>query len=150
MEVDRRKAYRVPIRIEHGRLAAFYPIGLIRRNRPPIDGEILNISTEGVAALLRAKVRKRKQFWVLLELPGPLEGVRLRAKVVWVEKDPSGTHAGMVFLKPSPGAIQAIARIAHNYKVCEANISVGIKDACRRDCAYWDLCRKPIKLTGIA
>jgi hypothetical protein len=147
MEVDRRKAYRVPLRIEHGRLATFYPIGLIRRNRPPLEGELVNISTEGVGVLFYDKVRRRKRFWILLDLPGPLKGVRLRGKVVWAEKDPAGTHVGIQFLKPSPGAVQAIARMAHNYKVCEANISVAIRDACRRDCAYWDLCRKPIKKT---
>ncbi len=146
MEVDRRKTYRVPFSPEEGSHVAFSPIGFTGRIKPPQTGVIFNLSEGGMSALIHMKVRKGKKFWVDIHLPGLLRSLRVVGKVVWVETDDRGTQVGLNFIDTPPPALDAIRKVAYDFRVCEAGIAFAMANVCKRDCTYWDCCRKPIKL----
>lgn len=142
-----RNAYRLPLDLAVGRQATFYPIGFLGRVTRQYEGAVYNISRDGLSAKVSAKARKRQKFWVLFAMGGPLKGLRLRAKVVTAEKDGGETGVGLRFMNPPPEAMFAIDQLVKDYKACEGAIAFAIKDVCKRGCAYWDLCRKPVKKT---
>ncbi|MBL0059608.1 MAG: PilZ domain-containing protein [Elusimicrobia bacterium] len=146
MEIDRRKTYRVPFGPEQSHRVVFLPIGITGRIKPPQTGQVVNLSEDGMSALIHMKVRKRKKFWVEIDLPGPLRNLRVRAKAVWVEKDSYGTRVGLSFIQTPPSVQAAIRKVAYDFRVCEAGIAFALANVCKRVCTYWECCRKPIKL----
>ena len=79
-------------------------------------------------------------------MPGPLEGLKLRAKVVWARKEGAATLVGMSILDAPESTVFAINKMAYDYKVCESAIAFHMPDPCKRSCTFWDLCTKSIKL----
>jgi hypothetical protein len=146
MEVDRRKTYRVPFGPEEGARVTFSPIGFTGRIKPPQTGIIFNLSEGGISALIHMKVRKGKKFWVDINMPGLLRSLRVLGKAVWVEADSEGTQVGLSFIDPPPTFLDAVRKVAYDYRVCEAGIAFAMANVCKRDCTYWDCCRKPIKI----
>jgi hypothetical protein len=146
MEIDRRKTYRFPLTVEHGKMVTFFPVGFGGRIKTAVTGEIYNLSEEGLNGLIHAKTRKRKKWWVVFDFPGALRGGRAQCKVVRAEKDPLGTHVGLQFVSLPPVALAALKKMAYGYRVCEAGLAFAMADVCRRDCGYFPLCRKPAKL----
>lgn len=146
MEVDRRKTYRVPFNPEEGSQAAFSPIGFTGRIKPPQTGVISNISEGGMSALIHMKVGKGKKFWVDIHMPGLLRQLRVLGKAVWVEPDDAGTQVGLSFIDTPPPVLDAIRKVAYDFRVCEAGMAFAMANVCKRDCTYWDCCRKPIKI----
>jgi hypothetical protein len=148
MEIDRRKTFRIPFAQEQGRHVAFLPIGITGRIKPAQTGQVFNLSEDGMSALIHMKVRKRKKFWVEINLPGLLQNLRVRAKAVWVEKDTNGTQVGLTFIQPSASVLAAVRKVAYDFRVCEAGIAFALANVCKRQCTYWMSCKKPIKLKG--
>ncbi|MBP9128589.1 MAG: PilZ domain-containing protein [Elusimicrobia bacterium] len=146
MEVDRRKTYRVPFSPEEGAHVTFSPIGFTGRIKPPQTGVIFNMSEGGLSVLIHMKVRKGKKFWVDINMPGLLGSLRVLGKAVWVEPDTNGTQVGLSFIDTPPTVLDAIRKVAYDFRVCEAGIAFAMANVCKRDCTYWDCCRKPIKL----
>lgn len=146
MEVDRRKTYRVPFGPEEGSRVTFSLIGITGRIKPPQTGQIFNLSEGGMSALVHMKVGKGKKFWIEIDLPGLLRHHRVLGQAVWAENDPNGTQIGFSFIDPPPTLLDAIRKVAYDYRVCEAGMAFAMANVCKRDCTYWDCCRKPIKL----
>lgn len=146
MEVDRRKTYRVPFSPEEGSRVTFSAIGFTGRIKPPQPGVIDNLSEGGMSCVIHMKVRKGKKFWVDINLPGLLRQLRVMGKAVWVESDANGTQVGLSFIDTPPTVLDAIRKVAYDYRVCEAGMAFAMANVCKRDCTYWDCCRKPIKL----
>jgi hypothetical protein len=146
MEIDRRKTYRIPFGLEEGARVTFSPIGFTGRIKPPQTGFIYNLSEGGMSALIHMKVRKGKKFWIDIDMPGLLQKLRVLGRAVWANSDPNGTSVGISFIDPPPTVLDAIRKVGYDFRVCEAGIAFAMANVCKRDCSYWDFCRKPIKL----
>ncbi|MBK8575861.1 MAG: PilZ domain-containing protein [Elusimicrobia bacterium] len=146
MEIDRRKTYRVPFSPKEGSRVTFSPIGFTGRIKPPQTGLIFNMSEGGMSALIHMKVGKGKKFWIDIDFPGLLQKCRVLGQAVWVEDDPSGTNIGISFIDTPPTVLDAIRKVAYDYRVCEAGMAFAMANVCKRNCSYWDFCQKPIKL----
>jgi hypothetical protein len=93
------------------------------------------------------KTRRRKKIWIQFHMSGALSGLRVKALVMWTEKvEGRSMRAGVKFLSPPPQLVLILERMAYDHKVCEAGIAFSLKDVCKRTCAYWDFCKKPVKL----
>ena len=148
LQLERRTAFRLPLDLSMGRQATFYPIGILGRVSRQYDGAVFNISVDGISARVGAKVKKRQKFWILLNMPGPIKGLRLMARAMWIEKEGRDTGVGFEFIKPPAEALYHIGRMANDYKACEGAIAFAMANTCKRTCTYWDLCRKPVKLVA--
>lgn len=142
MKTDRRKHHRFPVIKD---LAE--PVDLILMEEPTRDlpAVLTNLSAGGMSLMVFAHVSGDTRLKILLNMPG-LEGVELQGHVAWTAMKGDTTNVGVAFNHVAAEAVKRINTMAESYQDCELKISFGLRDVCFRECPYWPLCHKPVKL----
>jgi len=123
------------------------PVDLFVMDQPPreVPAVLTNLSAGGMALVVFAHVSGDAKLKILLDVHG-LENLELQGRVAWTEVKGDTTAIGVRFDHLSHDTVHRITKMAEDFQDCELKISFGLKDVCFRQCAYWTLCGKPVKL----
>jgi hypothetical protein len=123
------------------------PVDLFLMDGPAreVPAVMTNLSSGGMALVVFARVSGDTRLKIVLNVPG-LEGLELEGRVAWTEPKGDTTVVGVQFLHLLPENVRRINRMAEDFQDCELKLSFGLKDVCFRQCHYWSLCQKPVKL----
>jgi hypothetical protein len=123
------------------------PIELVLMGDHPqrLPAVLTDLSAGGMALVVFAHVSGDTKLKILLNMPG-LEGTELHGHVTWTERKGDTTAVGVRFNHVSQESSRRITQMADAYQDCELKVSFGLKDVCFRECDYWPLCHKPVKL----
>ena len=111
-----------------------------------VKGIVNNISAGGLMATVEEPVKLKDFLSIVFRWPGGLESQRVLVQTVWVSGAGFRKALGLQF-KNLPGtAADLLNKITTDYTSCEKRIGFSLKDICQRHCAFWSLCRKPVKL----
>jgi hypothetical protein len=106
---------------------------------------LTNISSGGMSLVVFAHVNGATKLKMLLNVPG-LEGLEVQGRVAWTHAKGDMTTVGVEFNHVSADAVRKINHMAEGYQDCELKLSFGVKDVCIKECSFWPLCAKPVKL----
>src|SRR5262249_10748463 len=106
---------------------------------------LTNISAGGMSLVVFAQVHGDTKLKMLLDVPG-LEGLEVQGRVAWTPPKGETTTVGVEFNHVTAEATRRINRMAEGYQDCELKLSFGLRDVCFRECAFWPLCAKSVKL----
>ena len=106
---------------------------------------LTDLSCSGMSLTVFAHVSGDTRLKIILNVPG-LEGLELQGHVAWTHSKGDTTNVGVQFRHVSQEDAKRINKMAEDYQDCELKISFGLKDVCFRECAYWPLCEKTVKL----
>lgn len=142
MKPDNRRHKRFPVLKDMAE-----PVDLFVMDQPPreVPAVLTNLSAGGMALVVFAHVSGDAKLKILLDVHG-LENLELRGRVAWTEVKGDTTAIGVRFDHLSHDTVHRITKMAEDFQDCELKISFGLKDVCFRQCAYWTLCGKPVKL----
>lgn len=142
MKTDRRKNPRFPVIKD---LAE--PVDLILMEEPTRDipAVLTNLSAGGMSLMVFAHVSGDTRLKIVLSMPG-LEGMELHGRVAWTSMKGDTTSVGVAFNHVGAEVMKRINEMAEAFQDCELKISFGLKDVCFRECSYWPLCHKSVKL----
>ncbi|HMU95810.1 MAG TPA: PilZ domain-containing protein [Elusimicrobiota bacterium] len=142
MKPDNRRHKRFPVLKDMAE-----PVDLFVMDQPPreVPAVLTNLSAGGMALVVFAHVSGDAKLKILLDVHG-LENLELQGRVAWTEVKGDTTAIGVRFDHLSHDTVHRITKMAEDFQDCELKISFGLKDVCFRQCAYWTLCGKPVKL----
>ena len=125
------------------------PVDLFIMDTPgrEVPAVLTNLSSGGMALVVFAHVSGDARLKMTLDVHG-LEGMELQGRVAWTECKGETTAIGVHFDHLTRGTVDKINHMAEDFQDCELKISFGLKDVCFRQCRYWVLCGKPVKLKG--
>jgi hypothetical protein len=110
-----------------------------------VPAVMTNLSTGGMSMVVFAHVSGDTRLRIVLNVPG-LEGIELNGHVAWTQFKGDTTTVGVRFSHVSHDSSHRITRMTEHYADCELKLSFGLRDVCFRECSYWPLCDKPVKL----
>lgn len=142
MKTDNRRHKRFPVLKDMAEPVDLYILDQPSREVPAV---LTNLSAGGMALVVFAHVSGDARLKILLDVHG-LENVELQGRVAWTESKGDTTAIGVRFDHLPHSTIDRINRMAEDFQDCELKISFGLKDVCFRQCTYWALCGKPLKL----
>jgi hypothetical protein len=142
VKTDRRKHQRFPVIKD---LAEPVDLMLLDEPKRELPAVLTNLSAGGMSLMVFAHVSGDTRLKIVLNMPG-LEGTELQGHVTWTAMKGETTTLGVAFGHISPEAAKRINHMAEAYQDCELKISFGLKDVCFKECSYWPLCHKPVKL----
>ncbi|MBI4397472.1 MAG: PilZ domain-containing protein [Elusimicrobia bacterium] len=142
MKDERRKHKRFPVIRD---LAE--PVELFVQDEHPreVPAVLTNLSVGGMSLVVFAHVTGDTRLKIILNVPG-LEGVELNGHVTWEERKGDTTNVGVKFNHVSHDFTKRINLMAEDFQNCELKLSFGLKDVCFRDCTYWPLCGKAVRM----
>jgi hypothetical protein len=143
MKQENRRHKRFPVMKDMAEPVDIY----LMNNEHPQDlpAVLTNISSGGMSLVVFAQVHGESKLKMLLNVPG-LEGLELMGRVAWTHPKGETTTVGVQFNHISTEATKRINHMAEGYQDCELKLSFGLKDVCFKDCSFWPLCAKPVKL----
>jgi hypothetical protein len=142
MKSDKRKHKRFPVLRDMAEPVELYLMDDPARDVPAV---LTNLSQGGMSMVIFAPVHGDAKLKIVLNLPG-LEGAELEGHVTWTEAKGDTTAVGVRFDHLSRESTQRINRMAEDFQDCELKLSFGVRDVCFKECGYWPLCSKPVKL----
>ncbi len=110
-----------------------------------VPAVITTLSAGGLSMLVFAHVAGDTRLKIVLDVPG-LEGVEIEGHVVWAKHKGNISTVGVQFSRIDSAHAHQINKMAEDDQKCETERSFGVKDICYRECSYWALCSKPVKL----
>lgn len=122
-----------------------------------IPGFIMDLSAGGMGIISLgnqpAELSVGAKFVLDLKLPN-LASRNLEGKIVRIAKGKKAKlhHSndewflGIKFTKIKRSDAEKINRMAEDWSICETKIQINLPDICFRECAYWKLCEKSVKL----
>ncbi|MBI3012221.1 MAG: PilZ domain-containing protein [Elusimicrobia bacterium] len=152
---DRRKDIRFPVMRNVGE-----PVELRfnhNHKNVTLPGFILNLSAGGMKIVTLGhqvdELHEGSHFVIDLKLPN-LVSHNVEGKIVRIKKGEKAKlhHSneewflGLLFTKIKPSDAHTINRMAEDWSVCETKLQMGLPDVCFRECAYWKLCEKSVRL----
>ena len=142
MKTDKRRHTRFPLVKD---LAEPVDLFLLDEPARELPAVLINLSSGGMALVVFAHVSGDTRLKITLNIPG-LEGIELQGHVAWTEVKGDTTALGVRFNHIASEDSRRINQMAEAYQDCELKLSFGLRDVCFRECAYWPLCHKPVKL----
>lgn len=154
---ERRKHIRFPIMHNVGE-----PIELevqLNHKKISLPGFIMDLSAGGMGVLILGKsvpeLPRGATFVLDLKLP-KLSSHNVEGKIVRISKAKKNQpqqamgewFLGLMFTKISSDLAEKINDMAEDWSICETKIQLRLQDICFRECSYWDLCEKSVKLTA--
>ena len=97
-----------------------------------------DLSAGGISLLMFVEPPHAKSFQMTLAIPG-LEGSPIEAAIVRVHQKGSTYSVGLTFKKISRTAQKTIEKMAEDSADCQTRTSLGLPDACGRDCPFHSL-----------
>ena len=122
-----------------------------------IPGFILNLSSGGIKIVTlgsqAAELSTGATFLLDLKLPH-LFSHHVEGKVIHIRKaDKARLHhnsdewfLSLEFTKIKSSDLHRLNQMAEDWSICETKIELGLPDVCYRECSYWDLCEKNVRL----
>lgn len=143
MKAERRKHNRLVIKDLAEPIELFV---LGEKNQPrEVPAVLTNLSAGGMALVVFAHVTGDTKLKMDMKLPG-MGSFSFEGRVAWNQPKGDTTQIGVRFSHVSHDDAKRINHVAEAYQDCETKLSFGVKDVCFRQCAYWSLCGKPVKL----
>jgi len=139
---ERRKETRTVILEELAEPVSLYMIDEPHWSAPAV---LTDLSSKGMGLVVMAHITGKTDIRMTINLPG-LEGVTVEGKIVWLSSKGETTRVGVSFEKIAPQYVSRINHMAEANADCDTKLSFGIKDVCFRDCKFWPLCDKAVKL----
>lgn len=146
MGVEDRKQFRVPIERPYGTQVEINRSNESGAVLERVKGSISDLSSGGLMVLLGAAVNSQDYLTILFRFPGLLEKQRLLIQVVWASGPGSHKIVGAKFVQVPETLAGLLKKLTGDYQECEKRIETHQPDLCRRDCAYWSICLKTIKI----
>jgi len=142
MEKERRQYRRIPA-------ISMVKETMIRSDALKLKREIpailLNLSAGGIALITFLSLPRD----TLICLNFNLDGLKLKdveGRVVRVEGKKKTYLIVISFTKIKDEVKKRITMMADAFDLCETKILMGEKDVCSTECAYYELCTKPVKM----
>jgi hypothetical protein len=142
MKDDRRKHGRFPVIKDLAEPVEIYVMSDPPRELPAV---LTNLSAGGMSLVVFTHVTGDTRLRMILSMPG-LQGLEVNGHVAWAQTKGDTTLVGVTFGHLNGESARRINHMAEAYQDCETKLSFGVKDVCFRECAYWPLCHKPVKL----
>jgi len=143
MKTDRRKHNRFPLIKD---LAEPIDLFVQGEGKPRgIPAVITDLSAGGMSMVVFAHITGDTKLKLVINLPG-VQGLEVEGHVAWTEAKGDTTAVGVQFTRISAEDSRHINHMAEDFQDCETKLSFGLKDVCFKQCAYWPLCHKPVKL----
>lgn len=114
-----------------------------------ITGILTNLSAGGVDLVLMGTVQNKESVQLTLNHIPNLDGLKVSGRVVWTKEKGGTTAIGIQFTQIDPRQQDRINTMANAYWACEDRINAGEFEVCFRECSYWNLCTKQVKLTPV-
>ncbi|GEM_PF-624761 len=122
-----------------------------------LPGFILNLSAGGMKIMTLGEeashLEQGTRFLLDLKLPNfvshSVEGKIVRIqKVDKVKQHQSNDEwfLGLSFTKIKPQHAHQINRMAEDWSICETKLQMNLPDVCFKECSYWNICEKSVKL----
>jgi c-di-GMP-binding flagellar brake protein YcgR len=142
MKVDRRKHRRFPVIKDLAEPVELFVMSDKPRELPSI---LTNLSSGGMCLVVFAPVTGDTRLKIVLNIPG-FDGLEVEGHVAWEEPKGDTTVVGVRFSRISGEDARRINQMAEAYEDCELKLAMGVRDVCFRECLYWPLCHKSVKL----
>jgi hypothetical protein len=139
---ERREHRRTPILTELAEPVSLYVVDEPHWDAPAV---LTDLSAKGMGLVVMAHITGKTEVQMTINLPG-LEGVSVAGKIVWISSKGDTTRIGVSFSKISSSYASRINHMAEANGECDTKLSFGVKDVCFRECHFWPLCDKPVKL----
>ena len=132
----------------------FPTISLIKEiviEAPSIDIEdsvpaiMFNLSAGGIAIITFVDVPEKSMINIKFNLPG-LKLDNIEGEIVRVEKKRSTYLIAISFRNIKKSLQDKIRRIANDFDICKTRILRGEKKICFKECGYYKMCTKSIKI----
>lgn len=154
---ERRKHIRFPIMHNVGEPVELKV--LLNHKQISLAGFIMDLSAGGMRMLMLGNrfqgIPVGTHFLLDLKLPNFISH-HVEGKIVRIakgKKRDSGKipsleewFLGLMFTKIKSSDADKINRMAEDWHICETKILLKLPDICFRECSYWNLCAKPIKI----
>jgi len=142
MKPDNRRHKRFPVLKDMAE-----PVDLFLMDQPvrEVPAVLTNLSAGGMALVVFAHVSGQAKLKIVLDVRG-LDGLEFQGHVAWTESKGETTAVGVRFDHLSHETTARVNHMAEDFQDCELKISFGLKDVCFRQCAYWAMCGKSVKL----
>lgn len=142
MDTERRRYQRFPIMHDLAKPVELrFKTGSITT---PVPAVLLDLSAGGMGILTFMAIDVGSDIVIRINL-ADLK-IDVEGKVIWSLCKGETWRIGIAFNKINKDTIQKINRIAEDYNACEIKIGFGIKDVCFKECSYYALCTKPLKI----
>jgi hypothetical protein len=142
LKTDQRKYKRFPVVKD---MAEPVDLFLMDGHNHELPAVMTNISSGGMSLVVFASIHGESKIKLALNIPG-LEGVQVEGRVAWTHPKGETTTIGVQFLHVTADNARRINRMAEAYQDCELKLSFGLRDVCFKDCGFWPLCAKTVKL----
>lgn len=122
-----------------------------------IPGYIINLSAGGMGILTlgaqASTLHLGTDFVLDFKLPH-LVSHNVEGKIARIQKGRKAQQhhsneewfLGLHFTKIKPVLADHINVMAEDWSICETKVQMNLPDICFRQCSYWDLCEKSVKL----
>jgi len=142
MKADKRQHRRFPVLKD---IAEPVDLFLMDESAREVPAVLTNLSAGGMSLVVFAPVSGKARLKITLDVHG-FEGVELEGRVAWTTPKGDTTVVGVSFDHLAKNVVHKINGMADHYQDCEVKLSFGVKDVCFRECLYWSLCTKNVKL----
>ena len=138
--INRRKQTRLPV-IKNVAKEIF-----ISTDKGFFQGLIINLSSGGLLLLMYVDLPVGTKVCLLFDYP-PLETDTIFGEVIRSAKTKALVReVAIKFTNISTLDSKRINRLAIDYTDCENKIMLGAMDVCRKECSYYNLCEKKLKI----
>lgn len=140
---DRRRHTRFPIAADLIKPVEFNVFPSDIKGTQP--GIVTHLSPGGMTLLSFTPIKVGSSMFFSINLPHFTTST-LEGQVVRVESKGESYLAGIHFTQISPDDRERLNLMGLDYSDCELKLSFGIKDVCFKDCGFYVLCDKPVKI----
>jgi len=138
--LNRRKYQRLPV-IKNVAKEVF-----ISTDKGFFQGLIINLSAGGLLLLIYEDIPVGTSVCFVFDYP-PLETDSIFGEIVRLKKTKTMIREiAIKFTNINTLDSKKINRLAIDYTDCENKIVLGAKDVCRKECSYYNLCEKFLKI----
>jgi len=127
------------------------PIEILIAGKEPValPGILTNLSAGGIDLILMGSLdaeHKPHKIQLSLSHIHGLDDLKVSGRIVWAREKGGTTLVGIEFTQIGAHHQKQINVMAKAYWECENRIEQGEFEICFRECSYWNLCSKLVKL----
>ncbi len=108
-------------------------------------GLIMNLSAGGMYIMLHVQIKVNTQVCLVFDFDS-FKTEMITGVVVRNEKKNLIWNTAIKFTEMRDEDFQKILDVAQDYTDCENKITLGVTDVCDKDCKYYSLCEKKLKI----
>ncbi len=108
-------------------------------------GIIMNLSSGGMSMFVYSNIPVKTEVCLVFDFPG-FETSQIFGKIIRSQKRAVVWEIAVQFTKINTADSKFINRLAIDYNDCENKIILGAVDVCKKECCYYGLCEKRLKI----